>query len=65
MIFVREKGLTGIVAKARKTLVGHPQFVEEHESAGETELRVIMRWPGDDDRQADLCALLVHTPAAA
>lgn len=64
VVFVREKGLTGILGKARATLEAHPQFVALKTVAEETELRARMRWPGDDQRLADLNVFFVHTPKA-
>jgi len=63
VMFVREKGLTSIVAKARTALSGHPQFVAWKDAVTETELCATMRWPGDDERFADLNVLFVHTPS--
>ena len=63
VVFVREKGLTGIIEKGRQALVAHPQFVSWREAASETELRALVGWPGDDRRHAELNVFLVHTPA--
>jgi hypothetical protein len=65
VMFVREKGLTAILKKAKPTLEGHPQFVAAKKAASETELRATMRWPGDDQRLADLNIFFVHTPEPA
>jgi hypothetical protein len=62
VMFVREKGLTTILKKAKKTLEQHPQFVRWKRAAEETELRAVMSWPGDAERRADLNAFFVHTP---
>jgi hypothetical protein len=62
IMFVREKGLTAILKKAREALGAHPQFVAWKEAADEAELRVTMRWPGDEERHADLNVFLIHTP---
>lgn len=62
VMFVREKGLTAILKKAKTTLAAHPQSVGWGDSGGETELRATMRWPGDDERLADLNVFFVHTP---
>jgi hypothetical protein len=62
VMFVREKGLTAILGKAREALAAHPQFVAWKDAASETELRATMHWPGDDERLADLNVFLVHTP---
>jgi len=64
VMFVREKGLTAILKKAKQTLGQHPQFVSWKEGTEETELRAEMSWPGDAERHADLNVFLVHTPAA-
>jgi hypothetical protein len=62
VMFVREKGLTAILKKARATLEEHPQFAARKDVASETELRATMHWPGDEERVADLNVLFVHTP---
>jgi hypothetical protein len=62
VMFVRAKGMTAILKKARATLAAHQQFVAIKEDAGETELRAVMRWPGDEERLADLSVFLVPTP---
>lgn len=64
VMFVREKGLTTLLKKAKTTLAAHPQFVSWTEAAGETELRATMHWPGDDQRVAQLNVFFVHTPKA-
>jgi hypothetical protein len=63
IVFVREKGLTGIVEKAREALAAHTQFGEWQEAGSETELRATVSWPGDERRHADLNVFLIHTPA--
>lgn len=62
VMFVREKGLTAILKKARAALEQHPQFVAWKDAASETELRATMYWLGDDERLADLNVFFVHTP---
>lgn len=62
VMFVREKGLTSLLKKARKTLGEHPQFVAWKEPRSETELRATVHWPGDEARLADLNVFFVHTP---
>lgn len=62
VMFVREKALTALLKKARTALGEHPQFVSWKDAASETELRATMRWPGDDERLADLNVFFVHTP---
>ena len=64
VMFVREKGLTAILKKAKETLEQHPQFVRWKTAAEETELRAEMTWPGDPARRADLNVFFVHTPEA-
>jgi hypothetical protein len=64
VMFVREKGLTAIIKKAKQTLAEHSQFVAWKEAAEETELRAEMSWPGDPERRADLNVFFVHTPEA-
>jgi hypothetical protein len=63
-MFVREKGLTAILKKAKTTMARHPQFVSWKDAASETELRATMRWPGDEERRAELNVFFVHTPQA-
>lgn len=63
IVFVREKGLTEIVEKAREALEAHAQFVSWREADNETELRAVVSWPGDERRHADLNVFFVHTPA--
>jgi hypothetical protein len=60
--FVRAKGLTGILKKAKATLSKHLQFVAWKDAATDTELRATMHWPGDEERLADLNVFFVHTP---
>lgn len=62
VMFVRAKGMTGILKKAKTTLGKHAQFVGWKDAASETELRTTMHWPGDEERLADLNVFLVHTP---
>lgn len=64
VMFVREKGLTPILKKAKSALGAHPQFIDWKIAADETELRATMHWPGDDERIADLNVFLLHTPQA-
>lgn len=65
VVFVRAKGMTAILEKARATLAAHRQFVAAKEAASETELRAVMRWPGDGERLADLNVFVVPTPQRA
>lgn len=65
VMFVKQKGLTGVLATTRAALAGHGQFVSWKDAAEESELRAVMRWPGDDDRHAELNVFFVHTPARA
>jgi hypothetical protein len=62
VMFVREKKLSAILKKAAAALEGHSQFSGRREAASETELRTAMRWPGDEERLADLNVFFVHTP---
>jgi hypothetical protein len=62
VLFVRVKGLKPIIEKAQAALSEHPQFVEWKEAADQTELRATMRWPGEEERFADLNVLFIHTP---
>jgi hypothetical protein len=61
VMFVRTKGLTGVLENAKATLEAHPQFVAWKE-AEETELRATMHWTGDRERLADLNVFFVHLP---
>jgi hypothetical protein len=63
IMFVRAKGFTTIVERARAALGGHDQFEAWQQAGSETELRAFVRWPGDEQRQADLNVFLVHTPS--
>jgi hypothetical protein len=65
VIFVREKNLTEIFAKARNALSEHPRFVRALPAATETELRAKMNWVGDEQRLADLNICFVHLPSRA
>jgi len=62
VMFVRERDLTSIVAKARSALEQHQQFVEWGAAATETELRCTVTWAGDERRFAELNVFFVHTP---
>lgn len=62
IVFVREKGLTEIIEKAREALAAHPEFISWREAASEPELRAVVSWPGDERRRAELNVFLVHTP---
>ncbi len=62
IVFVREKGLTSIIEKAREVLEQHTQFVESKKAASETELRATMGWPGDEQRLADLNVFFIQVP---
>jgi hypothetical protein len=64
IIFIRANGMTAIGTRRDETLAAHPQFVAWQQAASETELPATMRWPGDDERLADLNIFLVHTPRA-
>jgi hypothetical protein len=62
VVFVREKGLTSIIEKAREVLGQHTQFVEVKDANSETELRATMSWPGDEQRHADLNVFFIQVP---
>lgn len=64
VIFVREKGLTAIIGKARAALKEHPQFIEELAGEDETELRARMHWAGDDQRHVHLAVRFIHMPTS-
>lgn len=61
VMFIREKGLSAILKKAKATLELHPQCIAS-KAAEETELRATMHWPGDAERLADLIIFFVHVP---
>ena len=42
IMFVRERGLTSIIERAREALAEHEQFVEWQQASGETELRRLL-----------------------
>lgn len=62
LVFVREKGLSAIVEKARAVVEQHASFDSWAHDVGESELRALVRWPGDSDRLGHLSLFLVHTP---
>lgn len=64
IMFVRNRGFTGVVGKGRETLAEHPQFVRWGQTGAEVELRAAVHWNGDDQRQADLNVLFVSIPSA-
>src|SRR5439155_23324461 len=64
IMFVGERDLTAIVCKTKKAIQQHRQVVSLRSAGGETEFRATMRWPGDDERLADLNVFLFQTPAA-
>jgi hypothetical protein len=59
VMFVKEKGLTQIIERARAALAGHPQFAEALPDADETELRARVRHPDDEDRILDLAVRFI------
>jgi hypothetical protein len=61
VIFVRGRGLTAILRRARGTLGGHKQFASWEDSASETE-RAMMRRLGDDQRLSDLNVFFFYAP---
>jgi hypothetical protein len=63
IMFVRERGLTSIIERAREALAEHEQFVEWQQASGETELRATVSWPGDERRHAELNVFFIHPPA--
>jgi hypothetical protein len=62
IVFVKEKGLTTIVERARDALSSHHTFVGWKAAGTDTELRCAVSWSGDDRRHADLAVFLIHTP---
>jgi hypothetical protein len=65
ILFVRQRGLTEVIARAREALEARPDFVRWKKIDEETELRAVMRWPGDEEKEAELAVLFVHTPQEA
>lgn len=63
VVFVREKGLSAIIEKARATVEQHPSFGLWKQAGEDVELRAQMHWPGDAERSADLNVFLAHTPS--
>jgi len=63
VVFVREKGLSTIVEKARAAVEEHPSLGWWKQASEDVELRAEMHWPGDVERLADLNVFLVHTPS--
>jgi hypothetical protein len=63
VVFVKEKGLTEIIEKAREFFPQNELFVGWQDAPNEVELRLTMRLPGDERRLADLAVFFVHTPA--
>ena len=59
IMFVRERGLTDVIEKAREVLAAHERFVRWGDAANETELRAVMSWPGDERRHAELNVFFV------
>lgn len=64
VMFVRQKGMTSILKKAKTALGEYQAFVAWRDAANETELRATVHWPGDEERLADLNVFFVHTPQA-
>jgi hypothetical protein len=62
VMFVRQRGLTDIIEKARETLEGHERLVGWRDVAAENELRATMSWPGDERRHAYLNVFFIHLP---
>jgi hypothetical protein len=62
VMFVRAKGLTEIIAKARDILAEHQTFIGWLEDDAESRLRARVRWPGDEHREADLAVTFIHLP---
>lgn len=61
VIFVKDKGLTSVVKKARTALEAHTRFRRAAATGEETELRTTMAWPGDDERLVEIHVMFVHT----
>jgi len=59
-MFVRAKGLTEIIAKARDILAEDQTFIRWLEDDAESRLRARVRWPGDEHREADLAVTFIH-----
>lgn len=65
IMFVRQRGLTAIIEKARECFEAHERFPSWGETEAENELRARVSWPGDDRRHADLNIFLIHIPTPA
>jgi len=65
IMFVWQRGLTEVITRAREALEDRPNFVRWSDSDEETELRAFMRWPGDEEKEAELAVTFVHTPEEA
>ena len=63
VVFVREKGLTNVINKAKEALQNEDNFVEWRDPLGEAELLCGMHWPGDKERPVAMNVSFVHLPA--
>ena len=63
VVFVGQKNLSQVIAKAREALEQHSQFERWVEGQNETELRAEMSWPGDPDRRIALACNFFHLPS--
>lgn len=64
VVFVRAKGLTAVIEKAKAALSAHQQFDAWAETSDAAELWAKMHGQGDPQRIVDLAVQLIHTPAA-
>lgn len=62
IIFVESRALSEVIAKAKHAVAAHPQFRAFRDTPQETELRAVMKWPGDDGRQVAMQVSFVHVP---
>lgn len=62
VMFVGNKGIDQVIARAREALSIHPAFESWTEGADEGELLARVRLPGQGDRRADLAVVFVHLP---
>jgi hypothetical protein len=60
IFYVRAKGITGVIDKAREELAARGEFSGWEPTTMEGELRCKVTWPDDPQRHAILTALFVH-----
>lgn len=63
IMFIPNKKLSAVMDEARKLVEEHDHFLKwKNEPTGDAPMRVVVRWSGDEDQQADLTVFLVHLP---